>query len=152
MPETPPEFKTGARRMPHWEIPGSVYLITWRLANNQPALTENERDLIAGNLEHFNHDRYELYAYVVMDDHIHIVVFPSTEQTLAKLVHSWKSYTANRLQRESGRQGVIWQPDYHNRIIRSEDDLFEKCSYVITNPQRRWPEIQRYRWAKWFAV
>jgi len=137
--------------MPHWEGAGSAYLITWRVAMGQAALGPAERDLVAENIEHFNHERYELYAYVVMDDHVHVVMLPLEGQTLAKLLHSWKSYTANRLQRESGREGAVWQPDYYSRIIRSEGDLCEKCSYVLSNPQRRWPEVGEYRWAKWFA-
>ncbi len=35
------------------------------------------------------------------------------------------------------RQGVFWQREYFNRLIRSESDLFEKWKYFRTNPVKK---------------
>ena len=86
------------RRMPHWRLVGSVYFVTWRLQKTQRELCPNEREVIVAALKHFDGQRYELIGYVVMPDHIHILVKPLEKYPLEGLVHSWKSYTAYRLQ------------------------------------------------------
>jgi len=46
-------------------------------------------------LQHFDGERYELYACVVMDDYVHALVKPLEDYRLQKLVHSWKSFTCS---------------------------------------------------------
>jgi hypothetical protein len=53
--------------------------------------------------------RYRLIGYAVMNDHVHVVVEPSTGHNLTKIVQSWKSYTTNRMQRSCGRKGRVWR-------------------------------------------
>ena len=84
------------RRMPHWRLVGSVYFVTWRLAPSQEKFNEEECRVIMSALRHFDGSRYELYAYVVMDDHVHALVEPLEDYRLQKLVHSWKSFTAHK--------------------------------------------------------
>lgn len=137
------------RRLPHWRMDGSVYSVTWRLANSQPALEPDERTLVANAIRYFAGERYDLPAYVVMDDHVHVLVAPREEFPLQEIIHTWKSFTANRLQRDFGRAGSIWQKEYFDRIVRDEAELMEKITYVVSNPTRRWPEIEDYAWAEW---
>jgi REP element-mobilizing transposase RayT len=125
-------------RLPHISEDGATYFVTWCLRRGQPHLSEVERQLVADALRAFDGERYNLFAYVVMDDHVHVVVRPLQELGLSELLHTWKSYTANKLQRSAGRRGSVWQSRRHDRIIRSETDLWEKVDYVLTNPVRRW--------------
>ena len=62
------------RKLPHWRLEGATYLVTWRLDRERPDLNFAERDLIALTLERFDDERYGLLSYVVMNDHIHVVV------------------------------------------------------------------------------
>jgi REP element-mobilizing transposase RayT len=64
------------RRMPHWRLAGSVYFVTWRLAPSQAKLNDEERKVIMSALRHFDGSRYELYAGVVMVDHVHVLIKP----------------------------------------------------------------------------
>ena len=81
-----------------------------------------------------------------MDDHGHVIVQPYTGYRLAKLTHSWLSFSAHELQRQFGRASSIWQREPYDRIIRSESDLEEKAQYVIENPWRRDPDLREYPW------
>jgi arginyl-tRNA synthetase len=81
-----------------------------------------------------------------MDDHVHVLVQPQPEHNLASIEHSWKSYSANRLQREHGWQGQVWQDESYDRIVRDEDELHQKAYYILTNPQRRWMKDVDYKW------
>jgi putative transposase len=136
------------QRLPHWRMDGSVYFATWRLAGSQPVLNPDERTLVANAIKCFDGERYGLLAYVVMDDHVHVLVAPGEDFPLQKIIHSWKSFTANRLQRDFGRAGAIWQKEYFDRIVRDEAELMQKIEYVVGNPARRWPETVDYAWTE----
>lgn len=134
------------RRMPHRRLIGAVYFVTWRLRATQDELSPPERDLVVSTLKHFNCQRYDLTAYVVMPDHVHVLAKPCDQYLLQDLVHSWKSFTAHKLQRQYGRQGRIWQEDYFDRIMRDEAEFLEKAQYVINNPCKIHPHFQEYPW------
>jgi REP element-mobilizing transposase RayT len=141
-----PELTVYADRLPHWRLEGSVYFLTWRLAPSQPPLMSDERTLVADAINHFAGDRYNLLAYVVMDDHVHVLAAPKKNFSLQQIVHSWKSFTANRLQRDFNRVGTVWEHEYFDRIVRNDRELQEKFNYIMDNPRRRWPELGNYAW------
>ncbi len=120
------EVRFYRRRLPHWRQTEAIYLVTWRLAAGQAELLGPERELVAVELRHRNGQRYEIYAYVIMNDHVDVLVHPIGDQPLEKIVHSWKSFTAYRMQREHGRRGRIWQDEYFDRIVRDEKEFAEK--------------------------
>jgi REP element-mobilizing transposase RayT len=92
--------------------------------------------------------RYWLAAYVVMDDHVHVIVRPAGDRRLEAIVHTWKSYTANQMQRVFARQGAVWQDESYDRIIRDGREFDETLAYLGNNPQRRWPEVEHYPWLR----
>jgi hypothetical protein len=102
-------------------------------------------------LQHFHGERYHQYAYVVMDDHVHSVVQPFSEFELSRITHTWKSYTAHQINRLLAMSGAVWQDECLTRIIRNEEELCQKLHYVLTNPQRRWPDEGDYRWVGWHS-
>ena len=144
------EISIYRRKLPHWTQSGAVYFVTWRLHLGQPELSPEERTVVASALEHFRNQRYELFAYVVMNDHVHGLVKPIDENSLQSILHSWKSFTAHRLQRQFGRQGAVWQDEYFDRIVRDDAEFFEKAQYILNNPRKRWNEIEEYRWVRFF--
>ena len=81
-----------------------------------------------------------------MHNHVHVLVKPAGRYTLSQLVHSWKSFSANRLQRQFNRQKSVWQDEYFDRIVRDEAELLEKAQYIINNPFKIWPAIEEYQW------
>jgi hypothetical protein len=68
-----------------------------------------------------------------MPNHVHVIVQPLTGHRLPGLVHSWKSYIANLANKLVGRNGVFWQAEYYDHIIRNEQELNETVSYVWNN-------------------
>lgn len=139
-------FHMYRRKLPHWRMRGATYFVTWRLKKGQVELAAEERTLVADALQHFDRQRYNLWAYVVMNDHVHTLVTPWEPHSLQAIIHSWKSFTANRLQRTGRRCGKIWQDESLDRIVRDEDEFLEKMRYIQQNPRRRWPEIGDYPW------
>lgn len=100
-------------------------------------------ELVGNAIKFFEGKRYRLYAWCVMPNHVHVVVMPLTGNELAKILHSWKSFTANQANKILGRSGAFWRPEYFDRIIRSPGDLESAIQYVYSNPNRAglpsWP-------------
>ena len=114
-----------------------MYFVTWRLVKNSPELSAEERELVVAALRNFDLQRYELIGYVVMNDHVQVVVKPAADYNLTAIVQSWKSYTTNRLQRAHGRSGRVWQREYFDRIIRDDEELSGRLEYILGNPGKR---------------
>lgn len=100
---------------------------------------------MADALHYFDLDRYELHAWCVMPNHVHVVFRPLGGRGLSKILQSWKGFTARGINRVLGRTGVLWQPEYHDHLIRDERDFCAKMRYVLDNPARaglhEWPWV-----------
>ena len=140
------ELEIYQRKLPHWRLQGSVYFVTWRLHRSQLELNPEERNIVTSTIKHFDDERYDLLAYVVMHNHVHVLVKPAETYTLSQVVHSWKSFSANRLQRQYNRLNCVWQDESFDRIVRDEAELIEKAQYIINNPFKVWPDIKEYHW------
>lgn len=135
------------RRLPHWRIdaPLVTYFVTWRLPKGHSDLLPRERDVVAAAMKFWDGARCRLSCWVVMNDHVHVIVAPLANVRLEQLLHSWKSFSANRLMAE-GRPAPVWQHESFDRIIRSDAELVRTILYVCSNPLKRWPELTEYRW------
>lgn len=120
--------------------------MTWRLSKGLADLSEEERGFVASSLCHFDGRRYALHAYVVMNDHVHVIVGPHPDFRLETILHSWKSFSAKRIGGHRQHVGAIWQDEYFDRVIRNDVEYQEKRDYVLGNPFRRWPALAMYPW------
>jgi len=87
-------------------------------------------------LHHFDGERYELLAWAVMPNHVHVVLRPLPGHELKDIVHSWKSFSAKQANAILGRQGKFWQEEYYDHLIRDEEDFCGNVSYVLANPAK----------------
>ena len=145
------------RRLPHYERPQGIYHITFSTRDRR-ILSLEARDIVLNAVVHFDRVRYDLFAAVVMPDHVHILFQPWVKSRdaedkavylpLADLMHSVKSFTANAINKADGTQGQVWEAEYHDRLMRGDSDVTEKFAYICRNP---WadnvagPE-ESYRW------
>ena len=105
---------------------------TW-LANKDVAR------IVQGSLHYFDQDCYELYAYAIMSNHVHLafrhleenhnVDFPVTH-----IMKRIKSYTAKEANKILGRKGKFWQAESYDRVIRDDKELENKIRYTLSNP------------------
>lgn len=94
---------------------------------------------IVENWHHFAGQRYYLHAWVVMPNHVHVLIEPLHGASLAAIVQSWKSYTAKQILAHSpalakALRGTLWQPDYRDRYIRDEAHYRRSVDYIHRNP------------------
>jgi REP element-mobilizing transposase RayT len=139
-------FDIYRHRLPHARLDRALYFVIWRIKEDRGDLSAEERDLIVSVLRHFDGLRYVLHAYVVMNDHVHVLVDPHPGFRLENILHSWKSFSAKHIGRLRRHVGPIWQEEYFNRVVWSEPEYEQKRDYILANPFRRWPALQTYRW------
>lgn len=90
--------------------------------------------IIQGALLHFDGIRYRLLGWCVMANHVHAVVQQIAGYRLGDIVASWKGYSVRAINRALGRSGPVWAPDYFDRYVRDETQLFDLLNYVENNP------------------
>ena len=78
--------------------------------------------------------RIRWICVVVMPDHVHAVIELGRDQTLPKVMHSLKIFTAKQINRRRGEQGSVWQDGYHDRGVRGDEALNEIIRYCYDNP------------------
>lgn len=91
-------------------------------------------EIVEENLLRFNGERYNLHAWVLMPNHGHILLTPKEGYSLATIVHSMKSYTANRANKILGRTGKFWSNDYFDRFMRDNAHFEKTIAYIHNNP------------------
>ena len=102
-------------------------------------------DLVRDALQHFDEQRYRLFAWCIMPNHVHVVakLFPDIE--LASVLHSWKSFTAKQAVKLLGITGEFWQREYYDHLLRNEAEFLRAVRYVVENPLkaglRDWPWV-----------
>lgn len=89
-------------------------------------------------LAHFDDDRYELDAYVIMPNHMHLIIRPLHPQRdpLERILQSRKRQIARDINRVLGRRDRLWQEESFDRIIRDEEHLYRCIQYIGSNPRR----------------
>ena len=156
LPDDSAEVRYTKRHLPPFERPWAKYAITFSTRDHRH-LSAKARDVVLESILRWNGRRYELYAACVMPDHVHVLLEPMVEKTeadrntffsLRKILHSIKSYTANKINRLDGTAGVVWETESFDRIIQSDSDLQEKFRYITGNPWQSGvaQSNEDYRW------
>ena len=94
---------------------------------------EDCRRIVVENLLHFNGERYVLHSFVVMPNHVHVLLEITNREGLPKIVHGWKSYTSNRINEAIGGSGSVWQREYYDRLIRDAAHYANTVEYIRKN-------------------
>lgn len=93
-------------------------------------------EIVRDSIKFLNGKRYDLRAWVVLPNHVHLLVRFASGQTLAKAMHSLKSYTSNELGLIHPEIRPIWQADYFDRYIRTEEHYWRTVRYIHENPSK----------------
>lgn len=96
----------------------------------------NERiaKLIQETLLFFDGKKYKLIAWVLMPNHVHLLLIPKSDFTLAEIMHSIKSYTAHEANKLLERKGSFWSKEYFDRFMRDYEHFEKTIAYIENNP------------------
>lgn len=90
------------------------------------------------SIQHFDNERYELGCFVVMANHVPVIVrpFDPAPQSLESILKSWKTFSARGVNTILSQQGNLWQFESHDRIIRDEEHLWRAIQYIGRNLEK----------------
>ena len=105
------------------------------------------RDAVAKALLHFDGERYKVFAFVVMPNHVHVLMMPLGSWVMQDIMKSIKHYSALQINRLLGRNGNVWQRESFDRIVRDEEHYMNILKYIYRNPRF----LQRNQYTLYFA-
>lgn len=77
---------------------------------------------------------YALHAFVIMPDHLHVLLTPAGDTSLEKAVQMIKGRAAHRIRKELPFGFPVWQPGFHDRWIRTSEEFRSRLDYIAKNP------------------
>ena len=89
--------------------------------------------IVEAALLFFHAERYELRAWVVMPNHVH-VLFRTGDTPLSEVIASWKKHTGAKANRRLGRRGTFWEADYWDTFMRDAAHELQTRRYIENNP------------------
>lgn len=105
------------------------------LGHGSCVLREPEvRRLVSDTFLKFEGERYLLHSFVVMPNHVHILLTMADGHSLDKSVTSWKNFTARDINLRSERSGAVWQKDYFDTMVRDWKHFASVARYIRRNP------------------
>jgi REP element-mobilizing transposase RayT len=143
-------------KLPRFHIDGHIYYITTNIYARLPLFTK--ASYVIALVDSLNFYRYQydfkLLGYVIMPDHIHLIIWPQGQARVADLMRDFKTFTSKRIIRqasveragdllaafecagkETGRsEHKVWQDSYWDKNIYTESFLRQKLNYIHRNP------------------
>lgn len=95
---------------------------------------ERIAQLMQNSLLHLDGKKYRLVAWVIMPNHVHILIQTLAGHTVAEVMQSIKSYTAHEANKLLGRKGHFWLKEYFDRYIRDGKHFGATVRYIEENP------------------
>jgi len=90
---------------------------------------------------------FDLLAYVIMPDHLHLLVQPQGDSNISRFMASFKKHTARCINEHLGRKGAVWRKEFYDHMMRSYEHLDELVRYIHDNPVRRGLAASADEWA-----
>ena len=155
--------------LPHYDKPGLVQAVTFRLADSLPKEKRSEwehllhvtddaerirqiedyldrgagscvlrqpacAEIVQNALRHFDGERYQLIAWCVMPNHVHVLFETFGGHPIGRVVHSWKTFTAREINKLRGQSGQVWQDDFFDTFMRNDEHQAAVALYIERNP------------------
>jgi REP element-mobilizing transposase RayT len=144
--------------LPRFHIEGHIYYITTVIHNRLPVFTRPS--FITPLYDSLNFYRYKqefkLLGYVIMPDHMHLILWPFGTPTISDIMRDHKKFTSTRIIRQANIEQIeawmtafeqagretrrsehkVWQDSYWDVNIYTERFLRQKLNYLHRNPLR----------------
>jgi putative transposase len=86
--------------------------------------------------------KFHLHAFVVMPDHVHMLLTPAPDMAIERCAQLIKGGFSFAIRKDFS--GEIWQKDYHAHRVVDEEDLRNQTFYILNNPAKK--RLESYPW------
>ena len=125
-------------RQPRFVLPGQPQHVIQR-GNNRDVIFVSDEDYkfylekLAAACERFD---CKLHAYVLMTNHVHLLMTPEREDGTSKVMQSVGRYYVQYFNHQYKRTGTLWEGRYKATLLDSESYLLTCSRYIELNPVR----------------
>jgi len=143
-------------KLKHYDYDGRARFVTICTHKRMPVFTNDEmrHTLISALAEIRNRFNLKLIAYVIMPEHLHLIVVPTGNDSIGFIVGEYKRITARKIHelmlnyglksmhdfvtiRNRKERFALWLRRCYDHNIRSEESLWQKVAYCHNNPVKR---------------
>ena len=133
--------RTHLRRLDRISIEVPVYFVTVCVARRRPLLADGDAFAILHAEWQASRGRYgwTVGRFVVMPDHVHFFCAcdeTASSKSLSGFVGGFKQWTAKLILRRRGLPAPLWQREFFDHLLRSDERHASKWRYVKENPVR----------------
>jgi len=123
-------------KLPHFYLEDYCYFITTTTEGRNPVFADDKYALILWDVinNQRKRNRFYLLGFVIMPDHLHLVVVPRGGIKTSFIMQEIKKGGARLINRSRKWKGKLWMKEYYDYVIRDEADLVEKINYIHYNP------------------
>lgn len=88
-------------------------------------------------------------SWCIMPNHVHVLIEVMKNISLSSILHSWRSFSSNEINKVLNRSGRLWMPEYFDRFIRDNDHFNNVVDYIHNNPVKAGlvKEATDYKWS-----
>jgi len=97
--------------------------------------TANADLFIATLLRYREQGKFKLHGFVVMPDHVHVLITPAIDQSTSRCIQLIKGGYSFAVREQA--PGEVWHSGYHEHRVRDEDDFNAQRQYIANNPSRK---------------
>jgi len=101
-------------------------------STNGAVLNDHILELLSGIIKDYNFVLYELIAFCIMPNHVHLLIKPLVD--LDKLIQKLKGGSAKQLNECLMKTGKFWAADYYDKLIRDDRHFSVVYQYIKHNP------------------
>lgn len=126
-------------------------------------------NVLKDSLHHRDGNLFDLIAYNIMPNHIHLVIYPIVERKasfaqireediksdsgeslyiVSKIMQDFKKYTTREANKILKRKGKFWQHESYDHVVRDQKELRRIVKYILNNPVKAGlsKNIDKWEW------
>jgi REP element-mobilizing transposase RayT len=129
------------RDLPHLQVQDRPLFVTF-VTRSRWVLPESIRDLVLKHCLHDHGVKLQVHGIVIMPDHVHMIFTPLNDDLgspfgLAEIMNGIKGASSHSINKVLNRRGHVWQREFFDRVLRSDDSIHSKVQYICENPVRK---------------
>ena len=123
-------------RLQHRIAPDCTFFVTTKSSQSTALFQVHAAaDIIVAKLQRYRDaGAYQLHAFVLMPNHLHVLLTPSGSTSIEKAMQLIKGGSSHEIHKQLGARREIWQSGFHEATIRDATDYLSKIRYMHENP------------------
>ena len=125
-------------RLPRLNLPGIPQHVIQRGNNQQVSFFKDKDYAVYLDKLKLYSKKYSVavHSYVLMTNHVHLLMTPETEQGVSQMMQSLGRYYVRYINQTYERTGTLWEGRYKSTLVDSDNYFLTVSRYIELNPVR----------------